>query len=301
MVAIARLGAAESLRSGITTVGDYSYAGAAAVACAELGLRAIVYLEVFGLDAREALTAWEQTRERAGDAFDGRVALGVSPHAPYSCSEAVFEACAGAGRAARDPPLGEPRRDRVAPPRHRGAVAALMALRRAARGDRGRDPRAHRPARAGPARGPLRPGRPGRDRADRRARRPRRALPALERAARLRDRAAGRAAGRGRDRRHRHGQPRLGAVVRHVRRDPRGGRVRAGARAAHGRALGNRRRSSSRPSAAPARSASTRRSARSSRASAPTSPSCRWRGRRTPRWRIPPRPSSSVALRPGYS
>ena len=97
MVDIARLGAAESLRSGITTVGDYSYAGAAAVACAELGLRAIVYLEVFGLDAREALTAWEQTRERAGDAFDGRVALGVSPHAPYSCSEAVFEACAELG------------------------------------------------------------------------------------------------------------------------------------------------------------------------------------------------------------
>ncbi len=97
MVDIARLGAAESLRSGITTVGDYSYAGAAAVACADLGLRAIVYLEVFGLDAREALSAWEQTRERAGDAFDGRVALGVSPHAPYSCSEAVYEACAELG------------------------------------------------------------------------------------------------------------------------------------------------------------------------------------------------------------
>ena len=71
------------------------------MACAELGLRAIVYLEVFGTDPLEALTAWERTRERAEAAFDGRVALGVSPHAPYSCSEAVFEACAGL-----DLPLG---------------------------------------------------------------------------------------------------------------------------------------------------------------------------------------------------
>ena len=47
-VAIARLGAAECLASGITTVGDASYSGAAAPACAELGLRALVYLEVFG-------------------------------------------------------------------------------------------------------------------------------------------------------------------------------------------------------------------------------------------------------------
>src|SRR5207244_4146493 len=46
MEAIARLGAAECLFSGITTVGDASFSGAAATACAEIGLRAIVYLEV---------------------------------------------------------------------------------------------------------------------------------------------------------------------------------------------------------------------------------------------------------------
>ena len=50
MEAIARLGAAQCLASGVTTVGDASFAGAAAHACAELGLRAIVYLEVFGRD-----------------------------------------------------------------------------------------------------------------------------------------------------------------------------------------------------------------------------------------------------------
>lgn len=97
MLDIARLGAAESLRSGITTVGDYSYAGAAAAACAELGLRAIVYLEVFGTDAAEAMTGWERARERVDGAFGRLVTPGISPHAPYSCSEAVFEACAATG------------------------------------------------------------------------------------------------------------------------------------------------------------------------------------------------------------
>jgi len=48
MEAIARLGALSCLRSGITTVGDCSFSGAAATACAELGLRGTVYLEVFG-------------------------------------------------------------------------------------------------------------------------------------------------------------------------------------------------------------------------------------------------------------
>src|SRR5207249_11549601 len=54
-VGIARLGAAQLLASGVTTVGDCSYSGAAAVAAAELGPRAIVYLEIFGADADEAL------------------------------------------------------------------------------------------------------------------------------------------------------------------------------------------------------------------------------------------------------
>ena len=42
MEAIARLGALHCLSSGITTVGDCSFSGAAATACSDLGLRAIV-------------------------------------------------------------------------------------------------------------------------------------------------------------------------------------------------------------------------------------------------------------------
>lgn len=94
MEAIARLGALECLRSGITTVGDASFSGAAATACADVGLRAIVYLEVFGEDA-SALERFDELRTRVADAFSDRVQVGISPHAPYTCTVELYEACAG--------------------------------------------------------------------------------------------------------------------------------------------------------------------------------------------------------------
>jgi 5-methylthioadenosine/S-adenosylhomocysteine deaminase len=97
MEAIARLGAAECLRSGITTTGDYSFSGAAATACAELGLRAIVYLEVFGAEPADVLSQFERTRSRIEHAVSDGVRLGVSPHAPYTVSAEAWEACAGLG------------------------------------------------------------------------------------------------------------------------------------------------------------------------------------------------------------
>jgi 5-methylthioadenosine/S-adenosylhomocysteine deaminase len=96
-VGVARRGAADCLRSGITTVGDASYSGASAAACAELGLRAIVYLEVFGSDAAAALEHFAAARERVEPALSDRVRLGVSPHAPYSVSLDVYRACAELG------------------------------------------------------------------------------------------------------------------------------------------------------------------------------------------------------------
>jgi cytosine/adenosine deaminase-related metal-dependent hydrolase len=93
MAASARLGALESLRSGITTVGDASFSGAAVVAAADLGLRAIVYVEVFGED-RTALERFHRICEDVADAFSERVVLGVSPHAPYTCTIDVYRACA---------------------------------------------------------------------------------------------------------------------------------------------------------------------------------------------------------------
>lgn len=97
MEAIARLGAAECLRSGITTVGDLAFSGASAHACAELGLRAIVYLEVFGAEAADALRQFEEKREYVATVLSERVGLGVSPHAPYTCSTEVYAACASLG------------------------------------------------------------------------------------------------------------------------------------------------------------------------------------------------------------
>ena len=96
-VDVARFGAAECLRSGITTVGDCSFSGAAGVAAAELGLRAIVYLEVFGGEPVDALAQFETLRERVAPFLSDRVRLGVSPHAPYSISPQVYRACSELG------------------------------------------------------------------------------------------------------------------------------------------------------------------------------------------------------------
>jgi 5-methylthioadenosine/S-adenosylhomocysteine deaminase len=97
MEAIARIGALECLRSGITTVGDCSFSGAAVAACAELGLRAIVYLEVFGSDTSQLEGRFLEHRARVEHDLSDRVRLGISPHAPYSCSPDLYEACLDLG------------------------------------------------------------------------------------------------------------------------------------------------------------------------------------------------------------
>ncbi len=96
-VAIAELGAAECLRSGIATIGDASFTGATAIACARLGLSGIVYLEVFGDEPDAALERFAQLRESVAGALSDRLAVGVSPHAPYTTSLEVYEACAELG------------------------------------------------------------------------------------------------------------------------------------------------------------------------------------------------------------
>jgi cytosine/adenosine deaminase-related metal-dependent hydrolase len=97
MEGIARLGALECLRSGITTVGDCSFSGAAATACADLGIGAVVYLEVFGTDRSVLTERFDRLRERVSHAFSERVRLGISPHAPYTCTLALYEASAELG------------------------------------------------------------------------------------------------------------------------------------------------------------------------------------------------------------
>ncbi len=95
MLASARRGVADSLASGITTTADYAFSGAAAQAAAEHGLRAIVYLEVFGGDPAEAERRFEGMR--AAITPSPLVKIGISPHAPYSCSLEVYAWCLSLG------------------------------------------------------------------------------------------------------------------------------------------------------------------------------------------------------------
>jgi 5-methylthioadenosine/S-adenosylhomocysteine deaminase len=95
MVAIARRGAADSLAAGITTTADYSFSGASAPAAIELGLRAIVYLEVFGTDPEQTARDFERLRLNAEES--DLVSIGISPHAPYTCSLDVYRWCLSLG------------------------------------------------------------------------------------------------------------------------------------------------------------------------------------------------------------
>jgi cytosine/adenosine deaminase-related metal-dependent hydrolase len=97
MEAIARAGAAASLAAGVTTVGDGSFSGAAATACAELGLRAIVYIEVFGSGTAQIAERFEAHRSRVSGSLSERVRVGISPHSLYSASLELWEAAAALG------------------------------------------------------------------------------------------------------------------------------------------------------------------------------------------------------------
>jgi len=90
MLASARLGVAESLASGITSTADSAFSGVAANACAELGLRAIVHLEVFGDDPGVVAERYADISRRCEDS--DIVSAGISPHAPYTASAAVYRA-----------------------------------------------------------------------------------------------------------------------------------------------------------------------------------------------------------------
>ena len=190
MRAIATDGAFECLRSGITTVGDCSFAGATAEAAAvDRASRAIVYLEVFGHDA-SALERFDELHGRVSHLASERLVLGISPHAPYTCTRELYEACAALGLP-QATHLAESVAEREFLVDGTGDWSAVRAdARPAARGHghpHARRRGAARPVAHGRA---LRPRRRRGDRAPRRARRRRRALPALERVPRLRRRAA---------------------------------------------------------------------------------------------------------------
>ena len=83
----------ESLRAGVTTMGATETSGAAVGALRTAGMRGIVYLEVFGPAPPQVAESIAELRSRiarfAPLATD-LVRIGVSPHAPYTVSDALY-------------------------------------------------------------------------------------------------------------------------------------------------------------------------------------------------------------------
>ena len=95
------LGIQEGLRAGITTYADTCDSGVAFHAMRELGVRGIMYQELFGpaperCDAE--LTALRTKIDSLRPMETALVRVGISPHAPYTVSNALFAAAAAYAR-----------------------------------------------------------------------------------------------------------------------------------------------------------------------------------------------------------
>lgn len=97
MLDAARLGIVEGLRNGITTYADTCDSGVAFDAMIEAGVRGIMYQEVFGPDPSQCAESLAGLRGKI-DTLASRqtelVRVGVSPHAPYTVSDALYAAVA---------------------------------------------------------------------------------------------------------------------------------------------------------------------------------------------------------------
>ena len=130
---MARLGAAECLRSGVTTLVDAAYAGAAVRACTATGLRAIVAIEAFGGDDADVAAVADELDRRveALEAEAGpRVELAVSPHAPFTVGLPLFGEIVARARArgsACVTHLGESRHELDALVRGTGVLTRFVA------------------------------------------------------------------------------------------------------------------------------------------------------------------------------
>lgn len=97
LLASARVGIAEGLLAGITTYADTCESGAVHQALRGMGVRGTMYLEVFGPQPEQARASLETLGGRMASlrALDtALVRSGISPHAPYSVSDALFRGAA---------------------------------------------------------------------------------------------------------------------------------------------------------------------------------------------------------------
>lgn len=94
----ARWGIIEALRCGTTTVADTCAGGTSALAIAEAGVRGVMYQEVFGPDPERCDAMMSELRDRVAELrrLEGPLlAIGVSPHAPYTVSDRLYLEAAG--------------------------------------------------------------------------------------------------------------------------------------------------------------------------------------------------------------
>jgi len=97
MLDAARLGLAEGIRNGITTYADTCDSGVALDAMVEAGVRGIMYQEVFGPDPSVCAASLQDLTAKVMElrARETRlVRVGVSPHAPYTVSDPLYQAVA---------------------------------------------------------------------------------------------------------------------------------------------------------------------------------------------------------------
>ena len=102
LVDSSRAGIAEGLMAGITTYADTNESGAPFNAMRAMGVRGISYQEVFGPDPAQCAEALAGLRAKVEALRANETALvraGVSPHAPYSVSDTLFEATSAYSRA----------------------------------------------------------------------------------------------------------------------------------------------------------------------------------------------------------
>ncbi len=104
-LASARIGVAESLAAGVTCVGDVSTSGESATAIADAGMRGVVFHEVLGLDPARAdeILARKLEVHALFPHYQGvvpnAVRHGLSPHAPWTASLALYQAARDEARA----------------------------------------------------------------------------------------------------------------------------------------------------------------------------------------------------------
>jgi len=96
-IASAMVGAAEAVAGGVTTLGDCSDTGAALMGAKTLGLRGVIYQEVFGIDetaqVRDIVSDLDlKVRALRWQATGTRLKIGVSPHAPYTVRSELLHA-----------------------------------------------------------------------------------------------------------------------------------------------------------------------------------------------------------------